>query len=1094
MLKREIALFSLNCRGLRDSVKRKSVFTMLIDNSFDVICLQEAHVVEEDVLIWKKQWPGYLIAAPGDKRSRGCIVLFKQNKNLKIDEILIDEEGRYIVCVITIYGLQIIVVNVYGPNRDSPEFYQKLTDRIEKLNLPSQIWMGDFNVALDVTLDRSENKEYNVNAKEKVIEIMQKWELVDVWRIKNPKIKLYSWKKSRNSNIGSRIDNCLISDTLAGRVKEVFYISNAISDHMGMKCVVQHKTETRGPGLWKLNVKLFENYQYYHDMEKLIKNIDFLEGSEDDILEKWEWLKYQVKLKSRDFAKELAKNKRANLEQMQHRLADVDLALLTSPANRTLMYLRNEITNDIQAIYDEKARQSLFRSRLKWSEEGEKCTKYFFAIEKERYNRKTMSLIKDESGQWISDGDKILAEQAKFYRNLYSKDANVKFVLINESDVKLTAHQSSELDRPISKEEIKEAVFQLKKDKTPGLDGIPIDFYQQFWNVLGEKYELVLENIIDQDTLNRSARRGCITLLPKKGKDPAFLKNWRPITLLNSDYKILAKIIANRIKSVLADLISLDQTGFMSGCQITTTIRKTMDVADYCDKYDQPGYIVCLDFQKCFDSIDYSAIEGALKYFGFGTYIIQLVNLLLKNFWSCTCNNGFTSNYFRIDRSCHQGDPVAAYLYLLCGEVMALSIKKAEKTRGLSIYDLEQIISQFADDTQLFGDGKEVIENYITVLDTIYLHTGLTVNYDKSSIHCIGGAKELQLSKDFVWSTEKPNILGVNTGIAPDIAFDEITNKVQEVCNKWYNQKLSLMGKVLLVNTLMGSLYVYKMFVFPSPSQKYIDKFMEIIDKFLWNNKRPKIKQSILNAKKTNGGLGLINMKAKLASLKISWLFREDIFVQNWIESIVPHEIGSLFLYCNLSINDLDPYIQNLSVFWHQVLEEWFLYSYVSEIDTKEQVVNQIIWYNSLIRIDDNVLANPVMINRGLLFISDLLDDSQCNFKSLDEVKEHFGPISWLEYKQIISAIPRNWKIMIKKVDCEPLRFINKYDELKKEKKVVGKVYSDIVSKNDACRILFEKMNTKLNLDKTDPAHFKRFKDAFANLYKICKTVKFRDF
>ena len=367
--------------------------------------------------------------------------------------------------------------------------------------------------------------------------------------------------------------------------------------------------------------------------------------------EKWEYLKYQIAQKTREYSIEFGlRKKRQRIDQLQNEIVKYDAALTVSPGSLELEIEREILVSDLQQLLETKAREALFRSRYKWATEGEKSTKFFFNIEKERYLKKAMIMIrKEETNEIIVDREGVLNEQVNFYQKLYSKDPKVEFELTNDTNIRINENWKLKLDEPISLNEIHDAVFQLKIDKTPGLDGIPPEFYRTFWSKLGESLLVLFEESIQKKELNHTARRGCITLIPKKSRDSLLLRNWRPITLLNSDYKILAKVIANRIKQVLPDLISSDQTGFMENRQITTTIRKTMEICCY----DAPGYLINLDFEKCFDKIDYSAIIGSLRYFGFGEYLISLVQLLLTNFWSCTINDGYTSNYFRIDRSCH---------------------------------------------------------------------------------------------------------------------------------------------------------------------------------------------------------------------------------------------------------------------------------------------------------------------------------------------------------------------------------------------------------------------------------------------------------
>ena len=175
--------------------------------------------------------------------------------------------------------------------------------------------------------------------------------------------------------------------------------------------------------------------------------------------------------------------------------------------------------------------------------------------------------------------------------------------------------------------------------------------------------------------------------------------------MLTTDYKILAKILATRIKSVLPGIISEHQTGFMQGRQISTTIRTSIDIANLKHKKVQ-GYLLSLDFEKCFDKIDYSAITGSLRFFGFGDQFIALTELLLNFFKSCTINNGHLSDWFPVSRSCHQGCRVAPYYYLVCGQVLSQMITSLSGIHGIKIGTLEKLIAQFADDTQLFADTK----------------------------------------------------------------------------------------------------------------------------------------------------------------------------------------------------------------------------------------------------------------------------------------------------------------------------------------------------------------------------------------------------
>ena len=644
------------------------------------------------------------------------------------------------------------------------------------------------------------------------------------------------------------------------------------------------------------------------------------------------------------------------------------------------------IQND---ILQETARAIKFRSKAKWACDGERCSKYFFSLEKERYNAKTMSQLK-VGNTIITNQKEILDTQAGFYASLYTADPSVDFCLENESGIKISETNKAALDKDIEETHCRSAIMSLKKDKTPGLDGIPAEFYQKFWPSISDLFYQMLQQSIKQGKLCQSAIRGVITLIPKKDRDPLLLKNWRPITLLNTDYKILAKILADRLKTVLNYIISQDQTGFIENRQISTTIRKSMDILQYCEKHGESGYLISLDYEKCFDKISYSAILGSLKYFGLGEKFIELSKLLLTGFMSCTINNGYVSNYFHVGRSCHQGDPVAPYYFLLTGEVMALTLKANTKIHGLDIYGIHQILLQFADDTQLFANEGETICEYVNTLAKIQKNTGLTVNYEKSSVHCIQGAPEINLEGKFKWETKWPTILGINLNHTGDVAFSEIINKMRGIATNWYYRELTLMGRILIVNTLLGSLFVYKMFVHESPKEELIVEFEAEVDNFLWKRKRPKIKQDVLKADKTKGGIRLIDMRAKLASLKIFWLFVNDIFIRNYILKEIKHPIGELLWRCNLHKSEVIIYFKDLSLFWHQVLEAWFDVCYEDYIRDPHEILSQILWFNSHIKISNKCLTNTILLEKGLIYVSDLFTTvgNVCRIISFEVFKE----------------------------------------------------------------------------------------------------------
>ena len=227
--------------------------------------------------------------------------------------------------------------------------------------------------------------------------------------------------------------------------------------------------------------------------------------------------------------------------------------------------LISKVREEITAYEILDVKRAAFRSKQLWIQGGEISSKYYFNLEKRNFLSKTMYVVRKKDGMLMKDYSEILNIQYAFYKDLFTKDERVKFKLINQSGMTVKEHIRDESEKIISLQECYNAMMMLKQGKTPGSDGLGLLFYQCFWHVLkGPLYEVYLA-AVEGGEFNPTGRRGIINLIPKKGKDDLLIKNWHPITLLNYDYKIWAKAIANRLESFAPELIGLQQTGFLKG-------------------------------------------------------------------------------------------------------------------------------------------------------------------------------------------------------------------------------------------------------------------------------------------------------------------------------------------------------------------------------------------------------------------------------------------------------------------------------------------------------------------------------------------------
>ena len=240
-----------------------------------------------------------------------------------------------------------------------------------------------------------------------------------------------------------------------------------------------------------------------------------------------------------------------------------------------------------------------------------------------------------------------------------------------------------------------------------------------------------------------------INLIPKKDKDLKFLKNWRPVSLLNTDYKILTKALAEKLQKVIGDIIDRDQIGYIKGRFIGESIRTIFDIKNITEKLDLGGYIALIDFEKAFDSIEWAFLLKCLKAFNFGESFISWIKILYTDIKSCVSNNGYHSETFNLSRSVRQGCPISALLFIIVAEILAINIRSNKNIRGLNFIrkDIkeEYKIVQLADDTTLFLADIKSVSQSVALFHKFETVSGLTINLEKTEVIPLGRLKKLNI-------------------------------------------------------------------------------------------------------------------------------------------------------------------------------------------------------------------------------------------------------------------------------------------------------------------------------------------------------------
>ena len=581
---------------------------------------------------------------------------------------------------------------------------------------------------------------------------------------------------------------------------------------------------------------------------------------------------------------------------------------------------------------------------------------------------------------------------------------------------KLTPDNSKSIEGNITVTEALEALKKMENNKSPGSDGYTVEFLKFFWSDIGIFLVRSINESFTKGEMSTTQRQGIITCIPKEGKEKKFLKNWRPITLLNTSYKIASACIAQRLKTVLPSIIHESQTGFLPGRNINQNIRLLYDVLVHTDTHKIPGLLLLIDFEKAFDTIAWSFINKALDFFCFGPDIKRWINTFYSNTSACVTVNGGYTSWFQIQRGVRQGDPCSSYLYLICAEILSLLIRNNKKIKGIKIADdVEALLSQFADDTTLFLDGsRRGFEESINCLNYFTSISGLKISSEKTQVVWIGGKKNSQTrymqNIKFKWNPEVFKVLGLYFTTSIDdivsINYKFKLTEIKKVLLSWSKRHLTPLGKITVIKSLALSKIVHLILNLPDPPYQFLSDLKSCLYSFLWNNKKGKIKQSTVCMTYEHGGLKMIDVFSFVSAMKIRCLrgiLSSESFLKKVLKYVCP-EILLLEKYGGEYANILMSRCCNR--FWFDVSKHYKKLYNMCVPENSIEFLSECIHYNvHIVRANKTVHIKEWM-DVGILRIGDLVNNVG-NFYTYNEFKNLYQGLStdFLTYAGVIDAI-----------------------------------------------------------------------------------------
>ena len=870
--------------------KIKRIFTK---GDFDILLLQETRSDGSDAEYrrWCKVFGTKQIYLTSfGPSSVGAGIVVKCEESFKVDHVFKDPKGRYVGIMGDHEDARFLVLSFYSPSIDNEirEFVsEELITKLHELgkDLPEFLIVGgDTNTVFSAKDKIGGSKAFKTNAIQSFNNMKSRFDLFDSFRVKNPFTQEFSWEVLNPTVIKERIDMIFVSSSLQDYLSDSDIIPphKTCSDHgIPFIKIKGHGIPCKGPGVWKFNNTLLLEPEFVAEMRQLLPQ--WVQISENDLpgrfSNQWGYIKHKIGEFSRSFGAKLKKAKiilRTNIEKELSEIAhDVDI--------ETKIKYQN-LKKQLDEIIEHEIRGSVLRSLCKDYEEGEKCSEYFFSLEKARSNQKTITCLKTSKGV-ITDPSAVMEECRQFYKKLYSKNKTVDLstcseFLENDSIPKLSNEKKDFCEQVITEQELFATLKKFKKNKSPRLDGLTAEYYLEFWDLLKNKLLEVYNESFNKGALPDTLGTGVIVLIEKKGKDRLDIANWRPITLLGIDYKLLTKTLGERLKKVLPDLIHPDQNGFIPGGNIFYSAHTIRDIMFYCNKENIDLILLALDYTKAFDSLEFSFVHETFRVFNFGDNFRRWIKVIFSGGKSCISNNGFLSATFSIERSTRQGDPISPLIFILALEVLFILIRANSNIKGIRVLKTEVKLTSYADDATYFLKDRPSMENLLDTIEKFSKVSGLEVNKTKSE--CLILDFEMNLSSHETTILGVPlvdnlKILGHHFGknklVCDYHNFYSKLSKYDRIVNIWKQRSLTIFGKNLLINSLLNSLFSFNAQI-EDPPVEFIKSIESKNKNFLWDGGVPKIAHHSIIGDFPQGGFRYKDLESFLISVNLKFLMR----------------------------------------------------------------------------------------------------------------------------------------------------------------------------------------------------------------------------
>nr|GEW44479.1 putative RNA-directed DNA polymerase, eukaryota, reverse transcriptase zinc-binding domain protein [Tanacetum cinerariifolium] len=586
----------------------------------------------------------------------------------------------------------------------------------------------------------------------------------------------------------------------------------------------------------------------------------------------------------------------------QSRLSSIDAKIDQGIASEEDFKNRKDSLHTLGDIDRMEAKDLAQKAKVKWALEGDENTSFFHgSLKKKRRQLAIKGIQKD--GNCIEDPGLVKAEFLSHFKSRFQQPDVAHSIMDYDLFHPLTQNQSEFLERPFYRDEIKCAVWDCGGDKASGPDGFTFKFFTSFWELIEEDVVRFVHEFFRSYHFPTGCNSSFIALIPKVS-NVKYVSDFRPISLIGCQYKIISKLLANRLSTVIGKCVSYLQSAFIKGRNILDGPLILNEVLAWYHQRKRELMIFKVDFEKAFDSLRWDFLDMMLGKLGFGIKWRAWIKGCLHNSRTSILVNGSPTKEFEIFRGLRQGDPMSHFIFILAMEWLHVLTCKAEELglfKGASIGCNDMSISHlmYADDVIFFGEWSQVnAHNLISMLRCFFLISGLKINILKSKVLGIGVTDVEVSNMARIIGCEATNIplkylvVPVGCNMTRRMNWSVVIQKISSKLCHWKARLLSIDGRLSLIKSVLGNLptYFMSLYLIPVSIRKKLESMCNIF--FIGGDPDEKkmtwVKWDRCLASKKDGGLGIGSIFGLNIGLlfKLVWRFLINNNLDLWVRVI----------------------------------------------------------------------------------------------------------------------------------------------------------------------------------------------------------------